>query len=222
MFDFLSYINVDTPVNFQNFIEMFSYNIFSIFPNLFDIDDTKYECRIHPKLKDNELSCLTVNNMGSNLPFMIAIIVLYFLGKMFDFGMIACKVDQNKVLKNRKKSAFYWIIKIKKYFGLPFYWAVFTGMQLDLLLGGLAVFKIDIYTDSLTLTSGFLTLFILFNIVVYFGMLGKAYYQFVKPKYEKLYSEEVSNTLEHKNEEFLLLFDSYKIDNPKSILFMTF
>ena len=93
MFDYLSYINVNVPSNFQNFIKVFANNILNILPNFFDIDDSKYQCELHPTLRDNELSCLTLNNMGSNLPILIMITVFYFVGKLIDLVMTIKKKD---------------------------------------------------------------------------------------------------------------------------------
>ena len=223
MFDYLSYINVNTPTNFQNFIRMFSYNIFSILPNFFDIDDSEYQCELHPKLRDNELSCLTLNNMGSNLPVLFIIAVLYLTGKLVDFLMTIGKVDQKKILEvGGKKRVIYWIFRVKNFFGLSFYWAIFNGMQLDLLLGGWAIFKVDVRADSYTLISALLSVFILLNISIYLSMVHKAYYKFIYPKHKKLYPEEVSEKLEKNNANFLELFESINLESPKNILFLYF
>ena len=116
----------------------------------------------------------------------------------------------------------YWILKAKNFLGLSFYWAVFNGMQLDLLLGGWAIFKVDVRADSYTLISALLSVFILLNISIYFFMLTKAYYKFIYPKYNKLYPEDISEKLEKNNGNFLEIFDSINLESPKNILFLFF
>ena len=128
MFDFLSFINVNMPSNFQNFITKFSNNIFSILPNFFKVDDGKYQCSLHPKLRDNDLSCLTINNLGGNLPVLVLLILVSGVGKVVDFVLFLRKVDQRKILESKKSSFLYWILRVKNMVGDGFYWAVFNGM----------------------------------------------------------------------------------------------
>ena len=128
MFDFLSYINVDMPSNFQKFISKISNNIFSILPNFFEIDDGKYNCKLHPKLRDNGLSCLTLNNMGGNLLVLILIIGLMVASKLVDMILFLMKIDQLKILKNKNRKMFSFFLKTKNMIGSGLYWAVFNGM----------------------------------------------------------------------------------------------
>ena len=161
--------------------------------------------------------------MGSNLPILIIITVFYFVGKVIDLVMTIRKKDQKKILEEGgKKRVIYWVLKAKNFLGLSFYWAIFNGMQLDLLLGGWAIFKVDVRADSYTLISALLSVFIMLNISIYLFMLHKAYYKFIYPKYKKLYAEEISEKLEKNNEAFLEVFDSINLKSPKNILFLFF
>ena len=121
--------------------------------------------------------------MGSNLPVLLGLIFLYIVSKVIDFFMALGKIDQIKILEGEKKTAFYWVLRVKNFFGLSFYWAIFNGMQLDLLIGSWAIFKVDIRNDFYTIFSAFLTIFIIVNILIYLFMITKAYYLFVYPKY---------------------------------------
>ena len=64
MLDFFVYINVDLPLNAQNFIALFDQNIFDMTPNPLEVDEEEYECDMHPKLKENGLKCMAMNNIG--------------------------------------------------------------------------------------------------------------------------------------------------------------
>ena len=160
--------------------------------------------------------------MGSNLPVLLGLIFLYIVSKVIDFFMVLGKIDQIKILEGEKKTVFYWVLKVKNFFGLSFYWAIFNGMQLDLLIGGWAIFKVDVRSDFYTIFSAFLTIFIIVNILIYLFMITKAYYLFVYPKYQKLYPEETAEKLEKNNQLFLEIFDSINLETPKNLLFLFF
>ena len=64
MLDFFQILNIDTPSNVKAFMSIFDSNIFDFFPNIFYSEDAEQECRIHNKLRENDIQCAGFNNVG--------------------------------------------------------------------------------------------------------------------------------------------------------------
>ena len=64
MLDFFEIFNVDPPSNLKAFMSLFDSNIFDFFPNIFYSEEAERECRIHFKLRENDIQCAGFNNVG--------------------------------------------------------------------------------------------------------------------------------------------------------------
>ena len=62
----------------------------------------------------------------------------------------------------------------------------------------------------------------IFNVLYYMYLLVKAYYQIISPTYKKLYTKEMTEKLYSENAQFLEIFDSISLENPKNLVYLFF
>lgn len=77
--DILSFINVRIPPIVLKFLLEIDFNMFKVIPNIVQVEESDYGCFIHPKLIENEISCLAVNKISNHM----ALILLVILFKIF-------------------------------------------------------------------------------------------------------------------------------------------
>ena len=81
MLDFFIFLNLDLPLNVQKFMEFFNLELFDIVPNPFEDDSIEDDCNLHHKLRENDLKCMGLNNMGQLILQigLIAVLKLFFI-----------------------------------------------------------------------------------------------------------------------------------------------
>ena len=69
MFDYLKLVNVKLPTNAHAFLQWFEENMFDLVPNFLQIEESAAVCSVHIKLRENDLSCLVLNNAGNLIQY---------------------------------------------------------------------------------------------------------------------------------------------------------
>lgn len=84
MLDYFQVLNIEFPSNLQAFMSFSDSNIFDIFPNVFYSKSAEEDCRVHKKLRENEIDCTGLNNVGHFVSQLLIILAL----KAFFVGMV--------------------------------------------------------------------------------------------------------------------------------------
>lgn len=82
--EYITFFNTNNPGNVIGFFEIFSVDMTAMIPNPFSINEEKedVDCEMHQKFRENGVSCLFLNNMGSQLLQIFFIFTFYLICQM--------------------------------------------------------------------------------------------------------------------------------------------
>jgi len=126
--------------------------MFNIVPNFFEVDESDVDCGLHKKLREVDMKCLSLNNIGS----LVMVFLAFFVLKTTIEITIACfkmKIVEKQSLRNnggsigiKVKNIIYRTLKwLCRFFSSSFYWTMLISTEVDLFLGGwIAAFSIGV------------------------------------------------------------------------------
>ena len=188
MLDFFIYLNVDVPGNVKTFISFFDQNIFAFIPNIFEVDASDVDCGMHTKLRELDVSCLSLNNIGN---LVIQIIAFYILKSILIVGtecMKTKKMDKYLLkhnnatmvvrIKYRVYSVFKWFNNL---FNSTFYWTLLISMEVDLFLGGWIAAKSIGVKKPVNYFANIVIMFLVINYIWLIVSLFRTHYKYIIP-----------------------------------------
>lgn len=213
-FEFFTYINVDTPQIVITFLRTFNFNIFKAIPSLLgdiSINEDPYQCQLHPKLMELEVSCLGVNGSG----FLYLYIFIFYIFKLILFLplLVLEKLNKKKIIPTedsgeQKPSGFLrFMRKINSKFNMVFYISFIRSLEIDLFFGSWlspqSIKKLTLWSIS----SFFILLFFAFHNFFYCYFLLKYLVLFQVPKSQKVIGKEEQIQFRNNNRIMIGVFE---------------
>lgn len=129
MMDYMVLFSVAHPNNFQKFVDVFSSNFFSDFPNLFTflVDD---DCgKMKEKFEENNMSCQFLSNCGPLIVILILVVLMKLMAWVMDTALTSStELRSNlsmKVHQFNEGLNFEFFISFMDMFQLDFYLAIY-------------------------------------------------------------------------------------------------
>ena len=76
MLDFFIYLDVNKPANLVSYMKFFNMNMFTVFPNFLEIDESDLNCNLDPILIENEMQCLGLNNINDLIAWLLILLAI--------------------------------------------------------------------------------------------------------------------------------------------------
>ena len=125
IFDLLNFVKIILPMNFLQFMQFFSSNLFDIMPNFIQMDEGNI-CNLDWKIQEQEMDCFILNNAGN-------IIIQLAIALVIKCIIFIIKNSQEQKKSNDGKPSF--IEKMENYFNMAFFINFMIGANMDLTLG---------------------------------------------------------------------------------------
>lgn len=217
-FGYLSFINIDLPKIVQEIMIQFEINPGRLFPFLisqFFIDDRPYNCNIHPKLRENDVSCIGVTPLLINLLILvlggiikiIVFIPVFWARETTLFGYMIIDIIKVERLGNSKNSKnegclLYRLVKIvNSKMSLNFYFLLLKSMEIDIFLNSWATLKSLRVINFWSIISNIILLFFVINNIVYSILVFIIFSKFNSMKKNNKIGDKGSQKIENKSED---------------------
>lgn len=216
-FGYLSFINVNLPLIVQQIIVQFEINPGRLFPSLFSkffIDDSAYNCNIHPKLQENDVNCIAVTSLLMNIVVLVIVglfkifvyLPVFFSGKTHFLNFTISdilrsrtsspspspikNISQAKESDNKKNSLILrTICKLNTSMNLSFYFSLLKSMEIDIFLNSWATMKSLGTPDFWSISSNFVLMFFFTNNLLYSILIIRVFVIHILPiKPKKIYN----------------------------------
>lgn len=224
--EFVTYINIDFPENVRGFFGVFQFELTEIIPNPLSIeeDQNKVICNLHPRMKENGISCLFQNNMGSQTLQLLLVILVW---GVFSLLRIAFTFRNNS--KNSRIFKFIGAVEtiirfISSIVSPTMIMEYMMTVQIQNTLAAVYSIKTAKFSEinreikiSLLLSTLMIILFVAhFGIILYVSII----YQFKKIRGKFINKEKEEKTIIKKYSWIIKLYESYRDLNGYEAVFL--
>lgn len=214
---FLSLVNIEVPPIVLDILVNLNINFYKFLSKIIGelkIDDEKYDCNLHPKLLENDVSCISLNMIGVYLCYF----GLFFVVKV-TFLLIELLISSKKSrvspkkTKNDQKKKYKKLIRrsisyINTKLDIVFYYWFFKSMEIDLFLGSWATLKSSSVVTIWSILSNSALPFFIAHSLLYSFMIIRLFFSFYLPREEGIFNTHQIKSFKSKHNNLVRLFSS--------------
>lgn len=213
--DFLSFINTQVPPIVLELLINLNLNIYKLLPKIIgdiNIDDTLYNCNLHAKLLENDVSCISLNTVGFNLAYIGTVYIV----KMIVYAPVFLYNSLKSNKKNEKhtnfKSCLLVILGIIRWINNKldevFYYWFYKSMEIELFLGSWTTIKSLRVISFWSIFSNLTLVFFFIHSLLCTLLTVKVFMTYYLPREEGFFNKKTIKEYKKSNKKLITLFES--------------